>query len=60
MDVRNVLSRAKELKSIIAPGFSFKFNRLYLSPDRTDEEKDSSEACEGDEKQNFGYVPERA
>ena len=38
-NVRDVLSRAKVLKSIIASSFSFKFNRLYLSPHRTEEER---------------------
>ena len=37
--VREVLSRAKRLKSIIALNYSFKFNRLFLSPDRTEEER---------------------
>ncbi len=38
-NVRDVLSRAKVLKSIIASSFSFKFNRLYMSPHRTEEER---------------------
>ena len=37
--VRDVLSGAKALKSILAPDYSFKFSQLYLSPDRTDEER---------------------
>ena len=37
--VRDVLSGAKALKPILAPEYSFKFSQLYLSPDRTDEER---------------------
>ena len=33
-EVHNVLREAKRLKSVIAPGFSFKFNKLYLSAAR--------------------------
>ena len=37
--VRDVLSRAKLLKPILAPDYSFKFSKLYLSADRTEEER---------------------
>ena len=40
-EVRHVLSESKILKSIVTPGFSSKFNKLYLSPDRTEEERKS-------------------
>jgi hypothetical protein len=37
--VKDVLSGAKALKNIVAPAYSFKFSKLYLAPDRTDEER---------------------
>ena len=40
-EVTEVLRRAKDLKSIVAPDFSFSFKKLYLSPDRTEEQRKS-------------------
>ncbi len=34
-----MLMQSTSLKSILAPDYSFKFSQLYLSPDRTDEER---------------------
>ena len=37
--VREMLSRAKVLKSVDVEGYNFDYNRLYLSPDRSQEER---------------------
>ena len=37
--VQQVLRKSNSLKSILIPGYSFMFNKLYLSPDRTEEER---------------------
>ena len=37
--VREMLSRAKVLKSVDVEGYNFDYNRLYLAPDRSQEER---------------------
>ena len=37
--VREMLSRAKVLKSVDVEGYNFKYNKLYLSPDRSQDER---------------------
>lgn len=37
--VYQVLKNSRDLKSILIPGYSFRFNKLYLSPDRSVEER---------------------
>lgn len=37
--VRELLSRAKVLKSVDVEGYNFNYNKLYLSPDRSQEER---------------------
>ena len=57
--VRQVLNKAKVLKSSVIMGDSFSFNKLYLSPDSSVElekicrrEKNSPKTCTGDEAEN--------
>ena len=37
--VREILSRAKVLKSVDVEGYNFNYNKLYLSPDRSQDER---------------------
>ena len=37
--VQQELRKSNSFKSILIPGYSFMFNKLYLSPDRTEEER---------------------